>query len=97
MAVGATSGSFSAIAFRLLSDFLATHPELECPICPEITHLLPDWDRLDFLSVLVGIGIGLALGPVVDFLHLLRQSWRVWIAGRLQQLGQKSEVLYRLA
>lgn len=94
LAVGATSGSLSALLLRVLSDSL--NPSLtpfECPVCPDFLHLVP-W-KLDITSLLLGISIGLALGPLVELLYLLRQSWRFWIQTRLLRLA-KQQNLYRL-
>lgn len=108
-AVGATSGSLSALLLRFLSEFnTPTAPPScpafdlgDCPICPDIDlaalrHLrLGD---LDLLSVVVGLLIGVLLGPVLDLLQLLRNSWRVWLQSKLQKLAKEGgEPLYKLA
>ena len=97
VAIGTTSGSLSALILRLVSELSSAGPPLECPICPDIdlSTLVGD---LDLFSVLVGLCLGIALGPTFDLLHLIRQSWRVWIRSRLQQLAKESgEPLYKLA
>ena len=97
VAIGATSGTFSALLLRLISDFAnqpATSPIFECPTCPERPfELFP----LDPFSVCVGIFVGLLIGPVLDLLHLIRQSWKVWLAVRLTRLEKTpAEGRYRL-
>lgn len=104
LTVGAASGSFTAIGFRVLSELLRStppHPECPgCPLCPELPEIpiieLPE--RLDLASILVGIAVGLSIGPLLDLLYLLRQTWRVWIRTRLGELARRNpEGLYRLA
>ena len=106
-AIGATSGSLSAVLLRLLSETFtaplgATLPA-ECPICPDCTLNdlleLPIWERVDLLSLLLGVGLGLLLGPLLDLCFLARQAWRAWIKSSLAGLAkrQKSEQLYRFA
>ena len=107
-AVGATSGSISALLLRLLSEGFPANlgaPVLpDCPLCPELTlgDLLasPILERLDIGSLLFGILIGLLLGPLLDLCFLARQAWRTWIRTSLAFLAKqhKSENhLYRFA
>ena len=103
LTVGAASGSLSAIGFRVLSELLRSDPPLpecpSCPLCPDLVDIpieLPE--RLDLFSILVGLALGLAIGPLRDLLYLLRQTWRVWIRTRLGELARRNpEALYRLA
>ena len=96
LAVGATSGSLSAIILRLLSSAL-DHNEspFECPSCPDLTELLR-WEQLDLPSLVLGVFLGVLLGPLLDLLHLVRQSWKVWLQTRIHHLA-KEQPLYRLA
>ena len=98
VAIGATSGSLSALILRLVSELSSSAgAPFECPICPELdfSHLIGD---LDPFSLLVGLCLGIAVGPTFDLLHLIRHTWRVWIRSRLQQLARESgEPLYKLA
>ena len=103
-AVGATSGSISALLLRLLSEGFPAN--LGAPVlpCPELTlgDLLasPILERLDIGSLLFGILIGLLLGPLLDLCFLARQAWRTWIRTSLAFLAKqhKSENhLYRFA
>ena len=67
-----------------------------CPLCPDLADIpieLPE--RLDLFSILVGLALGLAIGPLLDLLYLLRQTWRVWIRMRLGELARRDpEALY---
>ena len=104
LTVGAASGSFTAIGFRVLSELLRSSPPLPdcpgCPLCPELPEIpiieLPE--RLDLVSLVIGIVVGLSIGPLLDLLYLLRQTWRAWIRTRLSELARRNpEALYRLA
>ena len=99
LAAGATSGSISAIALQLLASALDSSPTpFDCPSCPE---LAPFWEHLalghlDLPSVGFGLLLGLLIGPVLDLVNLVRQSWKVWLRSRLLQLGEEKP-LYKLA
>ena len=104
LTVGAASGSFTAIGFRVLSELLRSTPPLPdcpgCPLCPELPEIpiieLPE--RLDLVSLVIGIAVGLSIGPLLDLLYLLPQTWRVWIRTRLGELARRNpEAPYRLA
>jgi hypothetical protein len=100
LAIGATSGSFTALLLRLFSA--AVDPQscpasdliCDCPHCLELPQLLIQ--GLDIYSLLIGIVVGLPIGPVLDLLHLVRQSWAVWLRSKLAQLAEEKP-LYRLA
>jgi hypothetical protein len=106
-AIGATSGSLSALLLRLLTEGIGaplganTFPD--CPICSECTlsDLLssPAWERIDLISLALGILVGLALGPLLDLCFLARQAWRAWIKASLSTVAKRheSESLYRFA
>jgi hypothetical protein len=79
----------------LLPTALDSDSQFDCPTCPDLTELL-HWDQLDLPSLFLGICLGILLGPTLDLLHLVRQSWRVWLQTRVQQLA-KEQPLYRLA
>ena len=99
LTIGATGGTFGALALRLLADFTGTNPSnlpfpLDCPLCPEPSLLSY---RLDTFSLLVGICIGLSAGPVLDFLYIVRESWRLWVRERFAALARRSvEGKYRV-
>ncbi len=100
VAVGATSGSLSALLLRFVSEALNREPTFECPICPQhFEHLLDSLSgNLDPLSLLLGIAIGLSLGPIFDLIFVIRESWKVWVKTRLQNLSQNPHApLYKLA
>lgn len=87
LTLGATGGTFGAIALRLLADLSGTTNTaplfpFDCPICPE--SYLP---KLDPLSVLVGLLVGLSIGPCLDLINIIRQSWRLWVRERLAALA----------
>lgn len=99
LAVGATTGSLSALLLRLVSEFVIPDtPLADCPICPELDlGALLHWEALDPISLLVGLLIGLLVGPALDLGYLIRQTWRVWLASRVQQLSTPNSSLYKLA
>ena len=69
----------------------------DCPACPLCLDW--QWDNLDLPSLALGLLVGLLLGPVVDIIQLLRQSWRVWLATRLKALEKPEgaqSALYKL-
>ncbi len=97
LAVGATSGSVSALLIKLLSGFLADSPPFDCPACP----LCLDWqlESVDLPSVGIGLLVGLLLGPLVDLIQLVRQSWKVWLQTRLRALDRSESsqgALYKI-
>lgn len=105
-AIGATSGSVSALLLRLLSEGLSTTvPFPDCPICPDcaLTELLasPVFEKLDIPSLGLGLIIGLLLGPLLDICFLARQAWRAWIRNQLSAVAaaqhRRAEPLYKLA
>ena len=102
LAVGATSGSVSALLLRLFATAWdpascpACDLSCDCPLCPELPQVV--LNNLDLTSVLVGIFLGLLIGPTLDFLHLVRQSWTVWLRSRLASLAaEDKQPLYCLA
>lgn len=70
------------------------------PVCPipvfgETTQLTP-W-HLDFKSVVIGICIGLLLGPILEVLVVLRQLWalqlRAWFRVPVQHVREPYRIL----
>ena len=97
LAVGATSGSLSAILFRFLSSALDSPCpvfDCDCPVCSDFPALIIQ--KLDIFSLLVGIICGLLIGPILDLVHLVRQRWVVWLRSRLTELAEERP-LYNLA
>ncbi|CAL1137610.1 unnamed protein product [Cladocopium goreaui] len=73
---------------QFLSDSFSSQfkEPFECPVCsvcPEVSEVLQLPGPLDQKSVLLGVLIGLAIGPTIEFLYLLRQTWRIWVQTRL--------------
>lgn len=72
-AVGATSGTLSALLIRLAADFLSSDQVgLDCPICPEAWAGFGQFEQFDPASVLLGIIVGLCVGPLLDLCYLAR-------------------------
>ena len=97
-AIGATSGSLSALILRLLSGALSQDPTaFECPLCPDCF----DWEfaghHIDPTSLVIGLILGIALGPVVEALYLVRASWKIWVNTKWAQLNRTEGPLYKLA
>lgn len=100
VAVGATSGSLSALLLRLLSETLSKESSFDCPICPQhFEHFLDSLPgNLDPLSLILGIFVGLSLGPLFDLVLVIRESWKAWVKNRLQNLAPNPPTpLYKLA
>ena len=76
LALGVGAGSFSTFLLAAVRELAGRDPAFT-PTAQEVCPLLFPEDRaphLDWFSVLVGVLIGLLLGPVIDFLYLLRHS-----------------------
>lgn len=77
-----------------MSELASPEHPFECPTCPDFDFKdlaalrLGD---LDLFSCLVGVVIGLLLGPVLDLDNFVRHSWRIWIKTRLRHLGRERE------
>eukprot|EP00435_Cladocopium_sp_Y103_P054806 s44_g18.t1 len=73
-------------------------PEVLPAVLPETPELSFKGISIDLPSLLLGLLIGLAIGPLLDFCFLLRQSWRAFVRGKLAQLSKQQRApLYRLA
>ena len=102
LTIGATGGTVGALALRLLADlFGASAPPalpypLDCPLCPLLPEPTFGFLVLDPFSVLVGIGLGLLIGPLLDFCYIVRQSWRLWVRDRLAVLARQTSGSYRI-
>lgn len=76
VAVAGASGGFASLALGLLREAVQTGvvPEpFNCPLCPEV--LYPLTQDLDLYSLCIGILVGLAVGPIIDFAFVVRQAW----------------------
>ncbi len=98
LALGAASGSFSAVLIQLLSGLASVDPLVGCPDCPVCVDQLLRWESLDLPSLIAGLILGLLLGPIFDLIQLLRQSWKVWLQSKLIALerGDTKAPLYKL-
>lgn len=99
LAVGATSGSISALVLKLLAGLSDPSSPLSCPDCPVCFEGLFHLEQVDLPSVVLGLIIGLCLGPCFALVHLARQSWRVWLHERLIALDRppaRSQALYKI-
>ena len=64
VAIGATSGSLSALVLRLASELLSSPLPVDCPLCAECLDLsIFTLGSLDLPSVALGICIGVLAGP----------------------------------
>lgn len=87
--VSAASGSLSALIWQLVHEFLQ-QPNL-CPLpIPEVLPDLPGQATLelgsltvDLPSLLLGILLGLAAGPLLDLCFIIRQAWRTFVRARI--------------
>ena len=73
--VSLLGGSLASVAWHLLGEIAGTYqpqfPFDPCPTCPLIKE---GWTP-DPESVLLGVGLGLLLGPLVDLVYLVRLWW----------------------
>ncbi len=99
LAVGAASGSVSAILLSVLGHLAAEPlPPFSCPECPLGLESVLSWEHIDLPSLALGILVGLLLCPTVDLIQLFRQSWRVWLHSRLSALerAEPRSSLYKI-
>lgn len=97
LAVGAAGGSLASFLLRLAADtFTQDHPfiadTLESCVCPALIY--PSID-LDTKSVIIGIFIGLILGPLLELLVLVRQWWAQLVRHNLVALARSRAPLYK--
>lgn len=106
LTLGAAGGSFSALLWRLVAEASTPSlqvPVVDCPLCPTCEVPVINFGPLDPTSILVGIFLGLAIGPILDLLLVIRATWRWWVRTRLRDLvqfrpGQSGQAeWYRLA
>ena len=84
VAIAGASGGFASLVLTVLRDSIlqgGAGDPFTCPVCPDL-GLLTTPQELDWFSLLVGVLIGLIIGPVVDLLFIARQLW----AERLRRL-----------
>ena len=87
-------GTLASFIFRAAEDLF---PGFEPPpalasVCPELDFP----DSLHWPSVLVGLLIGLCLGPAVDLLYLFRVWWSAAVRERLALLRAQPGPLFRV-
>ena len=74
VAIAGASGGFASLVLGILREAVnqGNAPEpFNCPLCPDLSFLDSAQD-LEVRSLLLGILIGLSLGPIVDFLFVLQ-------------------------
>ena len=79
VAIAGVSGGFASLALSLLREAVLEGggPDFStCPICPPL-EVFGGSRTIDPYSLLVGLLLGLAVGPVIDVLFYLRQIWAV--------------------
>ena len=89
-AIIGASGGFAGLALQLLRD--AAYGSV-ADISPSLATVLPDcpdlrseeFFGLDLKSLVVGVLLGLALGPLLECLVLLRQLWALQLRSYLQR------------
>ncbi len=82
----AASGGLSSLVFTFAREVLRNDwPAVSPEVC--LAPLLDNGWQLDWWSLLVGVAVGLALGPVLDFLFLLRQAWAGAVHRSLRSRG----------
>ena len=102
LAVGAAGGTFSTLVLSLLKQVLLE--DRVPPYIPECLCPVSDW-QLEFFEdpkvriFFVGLGLGIALGPCLDLLWLLRERWRRFISSLLTGGGSgasSTRALYKV-
>ena len=87
----AASGGFSSLVVSLAREVLRSdYPTFAPEVC--IPPLLESGWKLDCRSVCIGILLGLALGPVIDTIFVIRQAW----FGALQRGARNSRAAFRI-
>jgi hypothetical protein len=95
LALSAAGGSFATLAWQLFSDSWGLGLPNEPPFC-DCPAILPWLDyKLDIPSLLLGLILGIFLGPVLDCLVLLRQLWTSFLRRQVLGLFRPSN-LYRV-
>ena len=85
------SGSVSSLVVSLAREALRSdYPAFVPEVC--LPPLLEQGWELDCRSLVVGVFIGLALGPIIDTLFFLRQAW----FGALQRGARSGRAAFRI-
>lgn len=100
LAIGGAGGAASSILVSILRGLLLDHhPEVPLNLpceCPRFDFELED---LPWATFALGLACGIALGPLIDLLWILRQRWRrfIWRACVSEQRDQQvSRPLYKV-
>ena len=93
--VSLLGGSLASLGLRFLEDISRVGtPSLDfCPECPALINPFEGKIQLD--SLVLGILIGLLLGPVVDLLYLFRVWWISFVREQVRLLNTRPP-LYRV-
>ena len=85
LALSVASGSISSLLFAVARDLVRGDSLGPLPTGDFCPVLLPEerTGELDLRSVLVGLLLGLAFGPIIDLLYHLRHSWSRWVRFRI--------------
>lgn len=90
LALAGASGGLAGWALQVLSQAALEPSPLE--IVQEACNCGLDHKfrfggfEIDLLSVLLGVLIGLTLGPVIDCLYLIRQLWTAYLRSQFNSL-----------
>lgn len=102
LALGAAGGSLSSLGLRLLSETLLSVPEPSPVTAVPVPNCeCPDLDisglggELDLRSCLIGVLVGISLGPILELLLLIRHWWTSLVRRQLQTLARGLRPLYR--
>ena len=102
LALGEAGGSLSFLGLRLFSETLLSVPDptsvtavpdpgCECPVL-DSSGL---GGELDLRSCLIGVLVGISLGPILELLLLIRHWWTSLVRRQLQTLARGLRPLYR--
>ena len=97
LTLGLAGGSLSSIAWRFFTDLADSNfhslppapPDCVCPICDTL-----DWE-IDLKSLAGGILIGIAIGPLLEALLVVRQRWSNLVRRQLAVVIRSVRPLYR--
>ena len=86
----AASGGLAGVLISLAKEAWGPEPWID-PLCLAkenlFTHQFLGWDW-DIKSLIVGIFIGLLLGPIIEFFHLLRQVLIIYLRRQIAWLSR---------
>ena len=87
-------GSLVSLFLRAAEDLLP--PAFEAPPIPFSCPAVDFAERVHIPSLVLGILVGLAAGPVIDLVYLLRVWWTAFVRERLAVLRPRTGPLYRI-